>query len=144
MQVGGNRVNADLALRATARRVLAKGVRERATTPGPTTVVTALRWFVVLTLAACGGGTSRGVARHPVDTYAAATRYQEACCEHLTSTGRDQCLQGIVRVTDPQQAAVPANQASYACMAESFQCDPQTGHATSQSAQAQLECLQDL
>ena len=147
MQAGGNRVNADLALRTTARRVLAKGVREQLTTPGRTTVTTALRWFVVLTLAACGassGQADRGVARHPVDTYATATRTQEACCEHLSGGERDRCVGDIVRVGDPAQAATPANQASYACIAETFSCDPQTGRATAHSAQVALECLQDL
>ena len=89
-------------------------------------------------LTACGGGGGkRG------DTYVAATSAQEACCEHL-ATGRDACLQEIVRAPDDAVARSSANQATYACVEEHFACDPATGRATQASAQTQLDCIQDL
>ena len=126
-------------LRAVAygRQLLAKSCRERNDTPVNGTVVRALRWFFVITLAACGG------ARHG-DTYAKATQAQQVCCEHLAGGPRDACLQKIVRVTDPEVARSSTNQASYACIEEHFVCDPQTGHATQASSQAAMDCIQDL
>jgi len=69
---------------------------------------------------------------------------QEQCCEHLEGGARDQCLQKIVRVGDPEVAKTKANQQQFACVTEHFVCDPATGHATQASAQAQLDCIQDL
>ena len=51
---------------------------------------------------------------------------------------------GIVRAPDPDVARAPANQATFACVQENFVCDPSTGRATAASAQAQLDCIQDL
>lgn len=96
-----------------------------------------LRLWIALTLAACGGG------KH-TDTYARGTEVQEQCCEHLQDGARDQCLQKIVRVSDPEVAKTKTNQQQYACVVENFTCDPATGHATQASAQAQLDCIQDL
>ncbi len=87
---------------------------------------------------ACGGGTKRG------DTYAAATSAQDACCEHLAGPGRDACLAEIVRAPDDAVAHSKANQDTYACVQEHFACDPATGKASQPSAQAQLDCIQDL
>jgi hypothetical protein len=93
----------------------------------------------VIALAACGGGG----AKHTDDNaYARATSEQQACCEHAGSN-RDACLKDIVRVEDfAQQSA--ANQATYTCVVDHFTCDPKTGHATQPSAQAQIDCIQDL
>lgn len=85
--------------------------------------------------AACGGG-------HRTDHYAAATSRQEACCEKAAD--RDDCLRGIVRAPDPDVARAPANQATFACVQEHFECDAATGRATAASAQAQLDCIQEL
>lgn len=108
--------------------------RERLATLGRTTLA-----LLVLTAAACGGGGGK----RP-NTYARGTQVQEQCCENLNGPARDQCLQKIVRVSDPEVAATPTNQQQYACVAEHFVCDPQTGHATQASAQAQMDCIQDL
>lgn len=99
----------------------------------------ATRWWIALTLvlAACGGS-------HHTDTYAKATSAQQACCEHLSGGDRDRCLQQIVRVDQPDVAQSSPNQATYACVEEHFVCDPHTGHATQPSAQAQMDCIQDL
>ncbi|HUJ62186.1 MAG TPA: hypothetical protein VLX92_26950 [Kofleriaceae bacterium] len=97
----------------------------------------ASRFALALALAACGGG------RHG-DTYAKATDMQQQCCEHLASEQRDQCLKQIVRVGDPEVARTATNQTQYACVQDHFVCDPATGRATRDSAQAQMDCLQDL
>ena len=119
------------------RQVLAASIREQRATPHGNTVARVLRIWIAITLAACGGG-------HRGDTYARATQEQEQCCEHLSGATRDECLQKLVRVSDPEIARAPANQDHYACVSEHFVCDPMSGHATQQSAQAQLDCIQDL
>lgn len=115
--------------------------RERLSTIRHTTLGRLGVAFAALWLAACGGG-DRGPAKRG-DTYAAATSAQEQCCEHLAA-GRDDCLREIVRVDDAAVAGSDANQATYACVQEHFACDPGTGRATQPSAQAQLDCIQDL
>jgi hypothetical protein len=117
-------------------------IRERQVTNSRTTLVTrASRWLVasvVISVAACGGGGKKP------DTYARASDVQGQCCQQLQAGARDQCLQGIVRVDDQSVAISSTNQATYACVVDHFQCNPETGHPTQQSAQAQLECIQDL
>ena len=137
------RLVADFDTLARGKHVLARAIREQSDTPGSVTVARTLRVFSIALLVAlataCGGGGG-----HKNDnTYARATDAQQSCCEHLSGTGRDQCLQKIVRVEDFAQKA-PANQSTYACVAEHFTCDPATGHATQQSAQAQIDCIQEL
>lgn len=131
------RVDAHLDAMLRGRQVLAKAMREQPATSRSHTVARVLRIWIVITLAACGGGR-RG------DTYARATQAQEQCCEHLSGATRDDCLHKLVRVGDPEVARTPANQDQYACVQEHFVCDPTTGHATQPSAQAQLDCIQDL
>ncbi len=128
----------DLMTYTTSSRILASfrgsqlSQRERSVTPVRTTLYLA----VVIALAACGG------SKKPDNTYARATSAQQACCEHA-GANRDTCLKDIVRVEDfAQQSA--ANQATYACVVDHFTCDPATGHATQPSAQAQIDCIQDL
>jgi len=104
--------------------------RERRVTPVLTTLCLAVLGF------GCGGGKKHD------NTYARATSTQQECCEHAGGN-RDACLQQIVRVEDfAQQSA--ANQATYACVVDHFTCDAATGHATQPSAQAQIDCIQDL
>jgi len=119
------------------RRVIADAIREHGATPARAYVVTALRWWFALTLAACGG------SRHG-DTYARATDVQQQCCEHLAGDARDGCLRGIIRIDDAAVARSDASQSTYACVTEHFACDAATGRATKASAQAQLDCIQDL
>ena len=100
-----------------------------------TTHVTITSLFVVL--AACGGHRSK-------DTYARGTDLQRACCENLSAGARDKCLGDLVRIEDRAVQSSSANQQTYACVVEHFTCDPASGHATQPSAQAQLECIQEL
>ena len=108
--------------------------RERAATTRLTTVAR-LCLAAGLLLAACGGSKR-------ADHYAAATSAQERCCEKASD--RDTCLQQIVRAPDAEVAGTPVAQASYACVQEHFECDELTGRATAASAQAQLDCIQEL
>lgn len=134
------RRDAHLARDPQLREVLATALRERRATTRPATVVRPQRWWVALTLAlalaACGGGKRR-------DTYAKATDVQGACCEHLQGADRDRCLGDIVRIDDPQATKTSTSQATYACVAEHFVCDPRTGRPTQASAQAQYDCIED-
>lgn len=145
--------DANLRLAAQARTTLAGSIREREVTNRPTTLVieasrnlrfSARRWWIAASLAAllaaCGGSTG---GKKP-DTYARAGDVQGECCQHLQGGARDQCLAGIVRIDDAEVARNETNQATYACVVQHFQCNPETGHPTPQSAQAQLECIQDL
>lgn len=109
--------------------------RERTATSGRTTLARLCLAAALTLAAACGGG-------HKVDRYAAATNLQEACCEKAPD--RDACLRAIVRAPDADVAHAPANQQTFACVQENFVCDPATGRATAASAQAQLDCIQDL
>jgi hypothetical protein len=141
-----------LALRTAGKATLAGSIREREVTNRSTTHVinksrkaqfAVRRWWIATTLAAllaaCGGGGGK-----QTDTYARANNVQGDCCQHLQGGARDQCLAGIVRVDDAAVAKTETNQATYACVVQHFQCNPETGHPTQQSAQAQLECIQDL
>ncbi len=107
--------------------------RERRATARIATVALALLF------AACGGGGGK-----KNDTYARGTHVQEQCCENLDGPARDECLQKIVRVSDPEVAKTSVNQEQYACIVDHFVCDPAKGHATQASAQAQMDCIQDL
>jgi len=131
-----------LKLRDELRGVLASSIRERSVTHTAATAVHGFRrWWIAATLAAllaaCGGGKK-------TDTYARGTDVQGQCCEHLSGDARNQCLQGIVRIDDAAVAKTSTNQATYACVVNHFECDAGTGHPTQRSAQAQLECIQDL
>lgn len=140
------RDDAHLTLVRRDREVIAKAIREHRATKPPTTVVPTLRWWFAITLAslalaACGGG---GGSSKKGDTYARATDAQQQCCEHLSGPARDQCLGDVVRVDDQGVARTEVNQATYSCVVEHFVCDPKSGRPTQPSAQAQLECIQDL
>lgn len=110
--------------------------RERAATTGLTTLARGCLAAALALAAACGGGGKR------VDRYRVATDLQERCCEKAPD--RDDCLRGIVRAPDGDVAHDPANQQTFACVQEHFACDETTGRATTASAQAQLDCIQDL
>ena len=114
--------------------------RERMYPPRLTTVARATRWAgaaLALAAAACGG-------RPHHNTYQRATMAEQRCCESLAGPARDQCLQELVRVPDPGVQTTSTNQATFECVEDHFVCDPSTGHATQPSAQAQLDCIQDL
>jgi hypothetical protein len=80
----------------------------------------------------------------PTGAYDHAVAVQESCCDHLgTDDARGACKQSIAR-TDAESAGDPLSRESFGCVAEHFTCDAATGQATHESAQAQLDCIDDL
>jgi hypothetical protein len=115
-------------------------IRERRDTKTNNTVIPRLRLIAVaIFLVACGGNGNK-----PTNTYARGTDVQGQCCQKLAPGARDSCLSQVIRIDDAQIANTSVNQATYACVVEHFECDAATGRPTQQSAQAQLECIQDL
>jgi hypothetical protein len=120
------------------KRVIATAVRERRTTPRGSVVVSPLRWWFMVVLAACTPAATKP------DTYARGTNALESCCEQLHGPGRDRCLADLPRVDDQGARVTATNQQTYACIVDHFTCDGQTGKATQASAQAQYDCIEDL
>jgi hypothetical protein len=74
--------------------------------------------------------------------YRPALATAERCCEGLSdASARSACLADVPRTEDE---ASPINQETFQCIERHFRCDPATGRATRESAQAQLDCLNDL
>ncbi len=86
-----------------------------------------------------------GAADTTVNYYTAAVNRQEQCCDGLAEpAARDECRANIRRVDSEAAANTDVNQQTFECVERYFQCDPATGRATQESAQAQLDCLSDL
>jgi hypothetical protein len=89
-------------------------------------------------LAALGGACATTDTNH----VRPAVANQEQCCRRLADpTAQQACLVDIPRTQDE---ASPINQETFQCVAKHFVCDPATGRATRDSAQQQLDCLNDL
>jgi hypothetical protein len=74
--------------------------------------------------------------------YRPAIASQEQCCDKLTDpNARNTCRGEIPRTQDE---ASPINQETFQCVQRHFICDAATGRATRESAQSQLDCLNDL
>jgi hypothetical protein len=74
--------------------------------------------------------------------YRTTLAVQEKCCGGLTDpAARNACLGELPR---PQDETSPINQETFQCVARHFKCDAATGRATRESAQYQLDCLNDL
>ncbi len=110
------------------------GARERGATIRRFTVVAMFALWVGT--AACGGGHG--------DTYARGVDVQRQCCERVGGEARSTCLAKIERIDDAAVAGHAKNQQTYGCLVEHFVCDPATGGPTRASAQAQLDCIEDL
>jgi hypothetical protein len=99
-------------------------------------IATPIRLFVLslITIAAC--------ATTDTNHYRPALANQEACCHGLRDPNAQRaCLADIPRTQDEGS---PINQETFQCVERFFACDPQTGRATRDSAQQQLDCLNDL
>jgi hypothetical protein len=85
----------------------------------------------------CGGAT--------VNYYTSAVTRQEQCCDGIAdAAAREACRAQIRRVDGESVANTDVNQETFACIDRYFRCDAATGRATRDSAQAQLDCLNDL
>ena len=77
-----------------------------------------------------------------VNHYKPALASQEQCCNRVADPNAKQaCLADIPRTQDE---ASTINQETFQCVEKHFTCDPATGRATRDSAQQQLDCLNDL
>jgi len=94
--------------------------------------------MLVLTAIGCGAATSRS-------RYASAVSEQEECCDGLAdAAARAECREAIRRVDSEAAADADVNRQTFECVDRYFECDAATGRATRESAQAQLDCLDDL
>jgi hypothetical protein len=67
---------------------------------------------------------------------------QDKCCRGLADpAARNACLADLPRTQDETSQI---NQETFQCVARHFKCDAATGKATRESAQLQLDCLNDL
>jgi hypothetical protein len=83
-----------------------------------------------------------GCATTATSAYGPAIVSQEQCCDRLADpNARNTCRGEIPRTQDE---ASPINQETFQCVQRNFKCDAATGRATRESAQAQLDCLNDL
>lgn len=74
--------------------------------------------------------------------YRPALANQEQCCHKLgDQNAQHACLADIPRTQDETS---PINQETFQCVEKHFTCDSATGRATRESAQQQLDCLNDL
>jgi hypothetical protein len=93
--------------------------------------------FIALPLVLAGA-----CATGDVSHYKTAVANQDQCCNRLADASAKQaCLADIPRTQDESSAI---NQETFQCVAKHFTCDPATGRATRDSAQQQLDCLNDL
>jgi hypothetical protein len=93
---------------------------------------------IVLALAVTAGACATADVNH----YRPALSSQEQCCNRLPDASAKQaCLADIPRTQDETSAI---NQETFQCVEKHFACDPATGRATRDSAQQQLDCLNDL
>ena len=74
--------------------------------------------------------------------YRPAVANQEQCCRKLADANAQQAC--VVDIPRTQDEASAINQETFQCVANNFTCDPATGRATRDSAQKQLDCLNDL
>lgn len=91
------------------------------------------------------GATLAGCRSNPPNYYRNTLTKQEACCGRLADpTEKDRCVGEISRVESTAAETSPTNQETFGCIDRYFACDPTTGRATQESAQAQLDCINEL
>ena len=87
-------------------------------------------------------GAFAACATTDVNHYKPALASQEQCCNRLADPNAKQaCLADIPRTQDETSNI---NQETFQCVEKHFACDPASGRATRESAQQQLDCLNDL
>jgi hypothetical protein len=102
-----------------------------------TRLITVSTLITAAALVACGGAQR--------NHYRASLGKQESCCKQLPDDGSSAaCMNEIPKVDDPAAETAQTNQETFACVERYFMCDVNTGRATKESAQAQLDCLNEL
>jgi hypothetical protein len=102
-------------------------------------------WTRSVTGTLLGAGFLAACASSTPNYYRRSLSGQEKCCGRLGDPGaRDACLAEIPRVDSTAAETSPTNQETFHCVEEHFVCDKGTGRATRESAQAQLDCLNQL
>lgn len=101
-----------------------------------------LRLFFLLCAIGSGAALACGAAPN---YYKRSITKQETCCANVQNPdAKNACLAEIKRADSDAVAESPTNQETFSCVDRYFECDPATGTATRESAQAQLDCLNDL
>jgi len=89
--------------------------------------------------------TGLGCATTGTNYYRAAASKQEACCNSLAdAAARNACLKEIPRISSTAAETSTINSETFQCVERHFECNAATGRATKDSAQSQLDCIQDL
>ena len=79
----------------------------------------------------------------PVNHYRNTLSAEQSCCNRLGDPAAQRtCLADIPQPQGDEVSAL--NQETFACVHRFFRCDLATGRATRESAQQQLDCLNDL
>jgi hypothetical protein len=86
--------------------------------------------------------TALGCATAATNHYKPAVVAQEQCCDRLADPNARNTCRGEIPRTQDESSAI--NQETFQCVERHFDCDAATGRATRASAQAQLDCLNDL
>ena len=121
------------------------GIAERAVRSALAVAVSALAVAVPALAAAALAVAAVGCGGAATNYYTSAVTRQEQCCDGLAdSAARDECRAGIRRVDTETAANTEFNQQTFRCVERYFRCDAATGRATRESAQDQLDCLNDL
>jgi hypothetical protein len=98
-----------------------------------------------LILVAATAAAALGCGGAATNYYTSAVTRQEQCCDGLTdAAAREACRTEIRRVDSEAAANTDVNQQTFECVDRYFRCDAATGRATRESAQSQLDCLNDL
>src|SRR3982750_3807857 len=98
--------------------------------------------FFVSLCASVAAGPFPACATTDVNHYKPALASQEQCCNRLADPNAKQaCLADIPRTQDETSNI---NQETFQCVEKHFAGDPASGRATRESAQQQLDCLNDL
>jgi hypothetical protein len=98
--------------------------------------------ILVLLVFVLGAVLGAACASTQTNHYRTALGEQERCCQGLVNpSAREACLADVPRTQDEGS---PINQETFQCVARNFRCDSTTGRATRESAQMQLDCLNDL
>jgi hypothetical protein len=99
--------------------------------------------LALLAVPALSAALAAACATAPANHYQRTLTAQESCCAGITDpAARKACAAEIPRAQGNESSAF--NQETFACVDRHFRCDSATGRATRESAQHQLDCLNDL